>query len=110
MSEVTIDFHLTLFRMCYNFEETINSLHEEERFDIYITGSNAFLLSSDLATLFRGRVFQIDVYPFSCDEYLQYYPSDNVDDSFDKYVSEQNLQSKVMCFYCLYFDFLNCNL
>ena len=75
-------------QMCQNFEETINSLHEEERFDIYLTGSNAFLLSSDLATLFRGRVFQIDIYPFSFDEYLLYYPSSDIDDSFDNYVLE----------------------
>ena len=75
-------------QMCQNFEETINSLHEEERFDIYLTGSNAFLLSSDLATLFRGRVFQIDIYPFSFDEYLLYYPSSDIDNSFDKYVLE----------------------
>lgn len=77
--------------MCQNFEETINSLHEEERFDIYLTGSNAFLLSSDLATLFRGRVFQIDIYPFSFDEYLLYYPSSDIDNSFDKYVLEGGL-------------------
>ena len=75
-------------QMCQNFEETINSLHEEERFDIYLTGSNAFLLSSDLATLFRGRVFQIDIYPFSFDEYLLYYPSSDIDNSFDNYVLE----------------------
>lgn len=75
-------------QMCQDFEESINSLHEEERFDIYLTGSNAFLLSSDLATLFRGRVFQIDIYPFSFDEYLLYYPSSDIDNSFDKYVLE----------------------
>ncbi|MBQ7890276.1 MAG: ATP-binding protein [Erysipelotrichaceae bacterium] len=75
-------------QMCQDFEETINSLHEEERFDIYLTGSNAFLLSSDLATLFRGRIFQIDIYPFSFDEYLLYYPSSDIDNSFDKYVLE----------------------
>lgn len=75
-------------QMCQDFEETINSLHEEERFDIYLTGSNAFLLSSDLATLFRGRVFQIDIYPFSFNEYLLYYPNSDIDNAFDNYVLE----------------------
>lgn len=75
-------------QLCNGFETVINSLYEEERFDIYLTGSNAFLLSSDLATLFGGRVFEISMYPFSFAEYLQYYPQSDIDAAFDKYVVE----------------------
>lgn len=75
-------------QMCDGFERVINSIYEEELYDIYLTGSNAFLLSSDLATLFGGRVFEVKLYPFSFSEYLKYFPSDDVDDAFDEYVKK----------------------
>lgn len=83
-------------QLCSGFEDIINSLYEEERFNIFLTGSNAFLLSSDLATLFGGRVFEISLYPFSFAEYLLYYPSDDIDTSFDKYVSSGGMSGSYL--------------
>ena len=70
------------------WEKAINSINIDFDVDIYITGSNAYLLSSELATLLSGRYIEIKMYPLSFKEFLQFnnYEKDNLEDKFIEYL------------------------
>ena len=67
------------------WEKAVNSLLVDTNSDIYITGSNAYLLSSELTTLLAGRVLTIKIYPFSFKEFISIYPFKNEEDKYDKF-------------------------
>lgn len=72
------------------WEKCVNSLRISMDCDIYLTGSNANLLSGELVTLLGGRYVEFVIYPFSFSEYLASYqplfPQDSIQDCFNRYL------------------------
>ena len=72
-----------------DFERLVNSLFMKKNIDLYVTGSNAFLLSSELATLLTGRYIAINLQPYSFKEYTSAYSEEtNTDKLFRKFINE----------------------
>lgn len=72
-----------------DFERLVNSLFTKKNIDLYVTGSNAYLLSSELATLLTGRYIAINLQPYSFKEYVSAFSDDtNTDRLFRKYINE----------------------
>lgn len=72
-----------------NWEKAIESFRLDFDVDIYITGSNAYLLSTELSTLLSGRYVEIRMLPLSFKEFLSFYEFDKtigIDDKFQRYL------------------------
>lgn len=84
----TVYLLLDEIQLVGHWERAVNSLFAERRADIYLTGSNAKLLSSEIATLLAGRYALIEVYPLSFREYLTFLPEAEreVDAAFQRYL------------------------
>jgi uncharacterized protein len=75
------------------FERLVDGLFVKENVDVYITGSNAFLLSGELATLLSGRYIEISILPFSFKEYLT--------------AREIEISNQYLNYEALFFDYVN---
>lgn len=80
------------------FERLIDALYVEKYIDLYVTGSNAHFLSSDLATLLSGRYITIHVLPFSFDEYIECQRNTTLSkyELFNNYLYETSLPQGVL--------------
>lgn len=73
---------------CHNFEKVVDSLILRQNIDLYVTGSNAYMLSGELATLLTGRYLPLEVMPLSFSEFRSAVASDgkNVEEDFNRYL------------------------
>lgn len=72
------------------FQKAVDGLYIIKNVDVYITGSNAYLLSGELATLLTGRYIEIKMYPLSFEEYLNYYKKDVDERMYLNYINRSS--------------------
>lgn len=73
------------------FEKTVDGLYIKKNTDVYITGSNAYLLSGELATFLSGRYIEIKMFPLSFKEYANYYKQEGDERLYLKYINNSSL-------------------
>ena len=73
-----------------DFQKAIDSLYLKKNVDIYITGSNAYMLSSEIATLISGRYIQIEMLPLSYKEYKDGMKQNNNDATLMSYIENSS--------------------
>lgn len=71
-----------------DFEKTLRGLVSDNRYDLYCTGSNATLLSGELATIISGRYIEIPVHGLSYQEFLLFHDAENESRSLLKYITQ----------------------
>lgn len=72
------------------FQKAVDGLYIKKNVDLYITGSNAYLLSGELATLLSGRYIEIKMLPLSFKEYVEYYKKDNYEKLYLDYINRSS--------------------
>lgn len=76
-------------QMVENFQKVVDSLFLLDNVDLYVTGSNAYLLSGEIATLLTGRYVEIKLFPFSFAEYIEALPEGTPHDTAYRHFSEK---------------------
>lgn len=83
-------------QMLDNFEDVLNGFLKMRNVDVYVTGSNAKFLSKDIITEFRGRGFEVKMYPLNFKEYMSAYPG-TVQAGFNEYILYGGLPQILSC-------------
>lgn len=73
------------------FEKALRDLKARNEYDIYCSGSNAHLLSSEIATFLSGRYIEFEIYPLSYSEFLDFHNLKNNKTSFERYIKHGGL-------------------